>query len=101
MISEEKIKEVRRNLTRGEPDGEIREKLLSEGYSKEDIDKVFAPRPYDMRSWYLGFAFILLLVGMWNANLLALGFCALLLVQYYREAVRLKRERIKDEEKLF
>jgi len=39
MISEEKIKELRRSLTKGEPDGEIREKLLREGYSKEDKDE--------------------------------------------------------------
>lgn len=65
MIPEEKIQELRKKIKRGEPAGEIQESLLKEGYSKEDIDKVFAPHKYDMRSWYLVFGIVLLLVGIW------------------------------------
>jgi len=97
MITEEKIKEIHKNLRSGLPEGEIRESLISEGYSKEDIDKAFAPHRYDMRSWYLVFAFVLMLFGLWlllkNGNLVGLGFSALLFVQYYRETERLKREK--------
>lgn len=95
MISEEKIKKIRKCLTRGVPEGEIRESLIREGYSKEDIDKVFAPHQYDMRSWYLFFAFVFMLVGLWvllkNGSLIVLGFSVLLFVQYYREIERLKK----------
>lgn len=100
MISEEKIKEFRKSLAKGEPDGEVREKLIREGYSKEDIEKVFAPKPYDMRSWYLVFATILLLFGLYlmlkgNAGILILLFSALLFLQYYRETERVKKEQAK------
>ena len=59
MITDDKIKEARKLLSRGVPKGEIKEMLAREGYSKGDIDKVFATRPYDMRSWYLFFGIVL------------------------------------------
>ena len=100
MITEEKIKEIRKKLRSGFPEGEIKESLINEGYSKEDIDKAFEPHRYDMRSWYLAFAVVFALVGLWlllkNGNLIGLGFSALLFVQYYRETERLKREQARD-----
>jgi hypothetical protein len=97
MITEEKIEEIRRRVRRGEPEGELKETLLREGYSQEEIDKAFAPPGYDMRSWYLVFGFVFLLGGLWAwatyGSLLGFGFSALLFIQYYRETERLKKER--------
>jgi hypothetical protein len=95
MISDDKIKQIHKSLKRGEPEGEIKESLVREGYSQEDIDKVFAPRPYDMRSWYLLFACIFLFGGIWmwdrNGGLRILGLSTLLFALYYRETQRLKK----------
>ncbi len=82
-------------LSRGVPEGEIKENLAKEGYSKEDMDEVFAPHKYDMRSWYLLFAIVFLLLGFWALlrykRVFVLGFSVLLFVQYYRETERLKK----------
>jgi hypothetical protein len=76
--------------------------MLREGYSKEDIDKVFAPQSYDMRSWYLVFAIIIAIVGVYvsskGGGVLPLIFSMLLFVQYFRECERLKKKPANDEE---
>jgi hypothetical protein len=85
MISEEKIREVRKHVSNGKPEGEVKATLLREGYTQEDIDKAFAPKPYDMRSWYLIFGCICALGGLWmlatNGRLLGLGVSAFLFAQ--------------------
>lgn len=95
MITEEKIKEVKKLLRGGVPAGEVKENLIREGYSEEDIAKVFTPHQYDMRTWYLSFAIILLLVAIYlflqNESFLVFIFSFLLFVQYYRETRRVKR----------
>jgi hypothetical protein len=98
MISDDKIKEITKKIRAGIPEGEIKEELTRSGYSNEDVAKAFAPRQYDMRSWYLFFAIILFFAGVWlylNRNSL-LGFIlsALLFLQYYREIERLKKGKI-------
>lgn len=94
MITEEKISEIRKHLRKGIPGGELREGLIREGYSEEDIRKAFAPKPYDMRSWYLGFAILLLLAGVYqvvNRNgYLLLALSTAMFFQYYRETARLR-----------
>ena len=94
MITEEKIKAIRKEIRNGIPEGEIRESLISEGYSKEDVDKIFVAHKYDMRSWYLFFAVVFLMAGLWAYlkydYLLLLIFSALLFFQYYRETKRIK-----------
>lgn len=95
MLTEEKIKETRKLLSKGVPEGELKEGLAREGYSKEDIAKIFAPQPYDMRSWYLFFGILFLLGGLWlflrNGSFLMLVFSAGLFFQYYRETLRVKK----------
>jgi len=95
MATKEKIKEIQRLLTKGVPEGEIKEDLKEQGYSKEDIDKLFLPHKYDMRSWYLTFAITLFLIGLWiffkNGSLLILILSALLFYAYHREIERLKK----------
>ena len=66
MITEEKIKETQKLLHSGVPDGELRNELTREGFSEEDISKVFVSHKPDMRSWYISFAIIFLLAGFWR-----------------------------------
>ncbi|HMJ47035.1 MAG TPA: hypothetical protein VK498_06870 [Ferruginibacter sp.] len=95
MISEEKIKKIKKSLRNGVPEGEIKETLKREGYSTEDISKIFVPHKYDMRSWYLTFAIGLALIGLLslleNGSLLLLILAALLFLSYFREIERLKK----------
>ncbi|MFT3908858.1 MAG: hypothetical protein QM737_05490 [Ferruginibacter sp.] len=65
MITEEKIKEIKKQLRNGVPAGEIREKLISDGYSKKDIDQCFEVKKPDMRSWFLFAALAFILAGLW------------------------------------
>ncbi|WP_336513823.1 hypothetical protein [Pollutibacter soli] len=100
MITEEKIKAIRKKIRAGFPEGEMREQLMKEGYSNEDIVKVFAPHYYDMRSWYMFFGIIFSLVGIWlflnSGNLLLLVLSALIFWQYYREGNRLQKNKTSD-----
>jgi len=110
MVTDEKIKQIRKMLRGGEPHGEIIERLKAEGYSDEDISKVFAPHKYDMRSWYLTFSCMFLVVGLYlliidqsiefqftNRSVLMLVFSGAMFVAYYKEGERLKRNRSKNE----
>lgn len=95
MISDSNIKEIRKKVSAGVPEGEIRKELTMDGYSQDDIAKVFAPQPYDMRSWYLFFGFLVLIIGIWQllsrGGLLILILAGLLFWQYVREIKRLKK----------
>jgi hypothetical protein len=97
MISEEKIAETRRLLKKGEPEGEIREKLRAEGCTEEDISKVFVPHKYDMRSWYLTFAIIITIAGIIilarTGGLLILILGGLLFLAYSQELKRIEKQR--------
>jgi hypothetical protein len=95
MITEEKIKNARRKLRSGEPEGEIRNGLRKEGYSEEDMEKIFVSHNSDMRSWYLFFAIIFLLVGIYmimaSGNILFLLFSVAMFYVYYLETNKLKK----------
>jgi hypothetical protein len=97
MITKEKIAEVRRSLSKGIPQGELQNDLLNEGYSEDDIKQVFSPHKYDMRSWYLVFAIILFLGGVWALltyhSFLPVIFSAILFSAYYNERKKIKKER--------
>ena len=94
MLSESKIKELRKALRSGVPDGEIRNEMARDGYSEEEIDLVFAPHKPDMRSWYLFFGVIFLLVGVFlfftRGNILFFIFSAAMFVQYYLQVKKNK-----------
>lgn len=98
MITDDKIVEIRKKVHGGTPEGEIKEELMREGYSNEDIAKAFAPHHYDMRSWYLFFGIILLLSGIWlvfnKGSILGVILSGLLFWQYAREGNRLKKRKI-------
>jgi len=98
---EDKVEAVRKKLKRGVPEGEIKEELLREGYTKEEIEAYFfKPHHYDMRNWYLIFAVIVLLIGLWmllnGQGFLPIILSGLLFWQYSRETQRLKN--LKDRE---
>jgi hypothetical protein len=96
MLTVERIREIRRAVRRGEPEGELKERLREEGYSDEEIAVAFAPHKYDMRSWYLIFGIITSLAGLIvlknTGGLLILILGALLFAAYYGEIERLKKE---------
>lgn len=41
MITEEKIKQLRKQLSKGEPEGEIKNGLRKDGYTEEEITALF------------------------------------------------------------
>ena len=96
MISEEKIKEAKKKLRRGEPEGELRERLLKEGYTEEDLKMVFKPHHYDMRGWYLTFALLISAFGLYQfvktarGGILMLILGILLFGAWYYEEKRLE-----------
>jgi hypothetical protein len=95
MITEEQVGQFQKKLKRGAPDGEVREEMLKLGYTADDIGKVFRPKPYDMRSWYMSFGLLVTGAGLFllitRQNFLILLLGVLLLMQYYREEQRIKR----------
>jgi hypothetical protein len=93
MISEEKIKKERKRLRRGEPEGEIRNALRKEGYSEEDIDKIFVPyQSESMRSWYLVFGIVSLIAAIWFFSMWLVAASTILLSMYYAETQKLKKK---------
>jgi hypothetical protein len=97
MITDEKIKEMRKRLQKGEPEGEIKEQLQKDGYSQEEINQIFKPHQYDMRLWYLIFG---ILISGWGVitfiktnSLLILVLGGGLFFAYYREEERVKKEK--------
>ena len=93
MLTEEKIKEVRKELRSGVPKGEIKNRLLSEGYSEEEINKIFVPYIYDMRSWYLIFGIIFFMAGIWFFAMLLIAASAVLFSLYYVERQKISKGR--------
>ncbi|HQR01648.1 MAG: hypothetical protein E6Q96_03345 [Cyclobacteriaceae bacterium] len=65
MLTDEIKKRVRKDLRSGVPEGELKNQLAEEGYAEADIKELFRPHKYDMRSWYLSFAVIFLLAGIY------------------------------------
>lgn len=96
MLPDGKIREIKRRLRNGEPEGEIREQLKREGFSEEDMAPAFSPHQYDMRSWYLSFAILITLAGLYNVlsggGILIMLLGILLFGAYRREVKRLKKQ---------
>jgi len=97
MITPEKIKQVQKQLRSGVPQGEIKNQLLAEGYTEEDMANIFVAHKPDMRSWYLFFAILFLLAGIYiimvNGSVLFLLFSAAMFAAYYFELSRIKKDR--------
>jgi hypothetical protein len=97
MLTEEKIKQTRKLISKGNPEGEIKNLLREEGYSEEEIKEIFKPQPYDMRSWLLVFGVLFCLLGFylivngkdsWHSFLFGAG----LLAQCYRLDAKHKQQ---------
>jgi len=112
MITEEKIKSIKKQLKRGVPEGELRAQLLAEGYKDEDLKEVFKPARPDMRSWYLISGFIVLFIGiasfpthsiLWGIPMfsfvgipLPIFLSGLLFYEYYRQDKKFKEAKDKS-----
>lgn len=93
MLSEGKISQVRKELRSGVPQGEIKNQLLSEGYSEEEVDKIFTPHKYDMRSWYLIFAIVFFIAGIWFFTMFLVAASAIMFSAYYMERKKFDKKR--------
>lgn len=95
MLTEEKIKKVRKQLRGGIPEGEIKSDLINEGYTQDEIDKIFKAYRPDMRTWLLVFAIIFLVAGVYNlissSGYLMLIFSGAMFVVYSLEVKRIKK----------
>lgn len=95
MLTEEKIKQVRKQLRSGVPQGEIKNDLIKEGYTDEDLEKIFEPHRPDMRIWYLFFAILFFGIGFYTlittGSFLFLVFSAAMFSVYYFEKKRIKK----------
>jgi hypothetical protein len=93
MLTEEKIKQVRKQLRSGVPQGEIKNELLNDGYSEEEISKIFVPHKYDMRSWYLIFGIVFFIAGVWFFTMLLIAASAVMFSLYYLERQKINKKR--------
>ena len=93
MITDEKIATVRKALKSGIPQGELYNELVNEGYSEDDINKVFVPHEYNMSGWYITFAILFTAAGIFFFNLLLAVFAAILYSLYYNEKQKTGRKR--------
>jgi hypothetical protein len=64
MLTEEKRKKFKRMLRNGEPDGEIKQRMQSKGYTQAEIDEVFAPVEKNTGIWFIISTVVSLLSGM-------------------------------------
>lgn len=102
MITKEKIIATRKLLRKGIPEGEIKNQLLEEGFTQEDIKAVFAPHQYDMRSWLIVSAVIVLLIALYLSGrsgeiyFLPFIFSGLLFYEYYRAGQKINKEQKKE-----
>jgi len=89
MITEDQIKKFQKQLRSGVPGGEIKEEMKRSGYTEDDINAVFAPKKYDMRSWYLVSAALVFVFGIYawlkSGGFLFLVLSAVLFSLYYTE----------------
>ncbi len=93
MLTEEKIRQVKKELRSGVPQGEIKNQLLSEGYSDEEINRLFKPHQYDMRSWYLIFSIVFFIAGIFFFSLFLVAASAVMFSVYYMERKKFDKER--------
>ena len=92
MITEERIRQIRKRLKRGEPEGELKSELRREGYTEADMAKIFVAHKPDMQSWYLFFGIIFFIAGVWIFSLLLIAASAILFSLYYVEWQKARKE---------
>ncbi|HNU87847.1 MAG TPA: hypothetical protein PKJ94_06145 [Ferruginibacter sp.] len=82
---------MRKELRSGVPQGEIKNQLLSEGYSEEEINRIFTPHQYDMRNWYLIFAIVFFIAGILFFTLFLVAASAVMFSVYYMERKKFEK----------
>ena len=93
MLTAQKIKQVKKELRRGVPQGEIKNQLMKEGYSTEEVNKIFKPHQYDMRGCYFFSATVFFSAGVWFFSLLLIAGSAVMFSMYYMEKQKIKKEK--------
>ncbi len=88
MTSQQK-NEIQKKIKKGYPIGELKNELLKDGYSLEEINSCFEVKKASMKSWYLFFGSLFSIVGIWtilqyNSILLNIAGVILLLL-YFKE----------------
>lgn len=96
MLTEEKIKEAKKQLRSGIPEGEIKNDLIKEGFTEDEIQNLFTPHKSDMLSWYLGSAILLLLLWIIAGNTSILIFSGIMLSLYIAAAKQTAKEKTDD-----
>lgn len=89
LITVEKISAIKKKAKNGYPVGELRNELINEDYTKEDIAKYFELHIADMKSWYLFFGSSFFILGIWLImqynNILLLIAGVILLLLYFKK----------------
>lgn len=93
VMTKEKISEIKKSMRQGKSAEKLREELLKDGYSNEDIEKAFLSHRYFMRTWYQCLAVALFAIGaiLYFNSRSALGivFSLLLIAHFYSQNERL------------
>jgi hypothetical protein len=88
LITSEKISEVKKKAKSGYPVGELKNELINEGYTKEDIAKCFEVHKADMGSWYLFFGVVFSFLCIWYffeyGRIILLGLPVIMFALYYK-----------------
>jgi hypothetical protein len=104
MLTEEKMKEIRQLLSKGVPEGELKNQLVSQGYTDQDIKKIFAPHKYDMRSWLLFFSIVIFFAALYflitgtGHPLVLLLLAVFLFYEYYMLNKKYKKDALKKKD---
>ncbi len=89
MINNSLKKIIQKKIKKGYPIGELKNELIRDGYSLEEINSCFKTKKTDMQSWYLFFGILFSVAGIYSImkyNSLLLNIAGVgLLVLYFKE----------------
>jgi hypothetical protein len=88
LITAEKIAVIKKKTKNGYPVGKLKNELINEGYTKEDIAKCFEVHKADMRSWYLVFGIVFSFLSIWYffeyGRIILVGLPVIMFSLYYQ-----------------
>jgi hypothetical protein len=92
LIPEEKQILLKKKIKNGYPIGELKQKMLEEGFTLKEINDCIGVNKADMRSWYLFFGVTFFVGGIWlvvnGYTYKLMSASILLLALYYRENLK-------------
>jgi hypothetical protein len=95
MLTPEKLLQLKKRIKSGYPEGELKSELQKEGLTQEEINEIFKPKPYDMRTWYLSFSILFFIGGMYvvltTGGFFVLLFSVGLFITYLAEVKRVNK----------